>query len=869
MSDLPFLSERYAVRRELGRGGMAVVYLADDLRHDRPVAIKVLLPELAAAIAPDRFEREIRTVARLQHPHILPLFDSGGDGESLFFVMPFVDGESLRDRLQREGALALDTAAAIVRQVGDALDYAHARGVVHRDVKPENILLSGGQALLADFGVARAPVRRADQTLTSAGMTLGTPAYMSPEQAAGDRDLDGRSDLYALGCVTHELLAGAPPFTAGNAMATIAQHVLAPPPRLIGAREDLPDAVADAVARMLAKDPAERFGTAAEFALVLETASNAMRQPSTGERELRGIAREAERRPAVLVLDFTNITGATDVDWLSGGIAETVSTDLRRIGGIRVVGTDAPTRQRIATEQRSGGGIEADAVRRLGRSAGARWVVWGGFQTSGGRIRLTPQFSDVEAGETQGVEKIDGTLDEIFELQDRIVTRLADLLRIELTADEAAQIAKPETARISAYELYARGKQAFQLFGRESARAASDYFRQAIGIDPAYALAWAGLGSLLMPKYIATGDPAVLDEGVEALQRAMQLDPGLGEPYAFLAYMYTQQHRYDEAIAAARASLERDPGAFLGWYLLGVPFLARGLSHGTLEDLGRAILPLLRCRAINPSYHAAQMVAGWIYMLRGQYSHAALLIDEAVDLERRGTGLIFLGSFVERALLHAHTGERRAARPMLDLAIATYPGMDHVYAPTMAAWATFCRGRLAEAEDDLAAAQRDYDSACRMADANERRLAIGAHWVNAKLGLARIAFRRGDAAGSDALLGEALDMNTRRHRFVWVNLLGCAPAALSYEIAATHALRTETSAAMEALDSAVRHGWADVHQLAHDPSFDRIRDSDGLRALIARAASLVTLPPPAGSGGFPDLGGSAPIAEAGSVAARP
>jgi serine/threonine-protein kinase len=869
MSDLPFLSERYAVRRELGRGGMAVVYLADDLRHDRPVAIKVLLPELAAAIAPDRFEREIRTVARLQHPHILPLFDSGGDGESLFFVMPFVDGESLRDRLQREGALALDTAAAIVRQVGDALDYAHARGVVHRDVKPENILLSGGQALLADFGVARAPVRRADQTLTSAGMTLGTPAYMSPEQAAGDRDLDGRSDLYALGCVTHELLAGAPPFTAGNAMATIAQHVLAPPPRLIGAREDLPDAVADAVARMLAKDPAERFGTAAEFALVLETASNAMRQPSTGERALRGIAREAERRPAVLVLDFTNITGATDVDWLSGGIAETVSTDLRRIGGIRVVGTDAPTRQRIATEQRSGGGIEADAVRRLGRSAGARWVVWGGFQTSGGRIRLTPQFSDVEAGETQGVEKIDGTLDEIFELQDRIVTRLADLLRIELTDDEAAQIAKPETARISAYELYARGKQAFQLFGRESARAASDYFRQAIGIDPAYALAWAGLGSLLMPKYIATGDPAVLDEGVEALQRAMQLDPGLGEPYAFLAYMYTQQHRYDEAIAAARASLERDPGAFLGWYLLGVPFLARGLSHGTLEDLGRAILPLLRCRAINPSYHAAQMVAGWIYMLRGQYSHAALLIDEAVDLERRGTGLIFLGSFVERALLHAHTGERRAARPMLDLAIATYPGMDHVYAPTMAAWATFCRGRLAEAEDDLAAAQRDYDSACRMADANERRLAIGAHWVNAKLGLARIAFRRGDAAGSDALLGEALDMNTRRHRFVWVNLLGCAPAALSYEIAATHALRTETSAAMEALDSAVRHGWADVHQLAHDPSFDRIRDSDGLRALIARAASLVTLPPPAGSGGFPDLGGSAPIAEAGSVAARP
>ena len=852
MTDLPLLSDRYQVRRELGRGGMAVVYLADDLRHDRQVAIKVLLPELAVAIGPDRFEREIRTVARLQHPHILPLFDSGVQGQTLFFVMPFVDGESLRDRLGREGALTLDAVAAIVRQIGDALDHAHARGVVHRDVKPENILLSGGQALLADFGVARAPSRQGSDTLTSIGTTLGTPAYMSPEQASGDRDLDGRSDLYALGCVAHELLSGAPPFAGANAMATIAQHVLAPPPPLVGARDVVPDAVGAAVARMLAKDPADRFGTAAAFALVLETALGAQRQPSTGERQLRAIARESERKPTVLVLDFTNISATPEMTWLSGGIAETVSVDLRRISRIRVVGSDAPTRKRLADELAAGRDA-GETVPRLGRSVGARWVVWGAFQTSGSRIRLTPQFTDVATGETQGVEKIDGTLDEIFELQDRIVTRLADLLRIELTADEAAEIARPETARVGAYELYARGKQAFLLFGKESARAASDYFRQAIDLDPSYALAWAGLGSLLMPKYIASGDTAVLAEGVEALQRAMELDPGLGEPYAFLAYMYTQQHRHDDAIAAARASLERDPGAFLGWYLLGIAFLARGLSHGTLDDLARAILPLLRCRAINPSYHPAQLVAGWIYMLRGQYSHATPLIDEAVDLERAGTGLLFLGSFIERAFLHAHAGDRRAARPLLDLAIATYPGMDHVYGQMMTAWATFCRGRFAESDGDLAAAQRDYEGACRIADANERRLGIGAHWENAKLGLARLAFRRGETAASDALLAEALDLHARRHRFVWVNLLGAAPAVLEYEIAATHALRGDTAAAMAALESAVRFGWADVHQLAHDPCFDAMRTTDRLRALVARATSLVMLPAPVGSGGFPEL----------------
>jgi tetratricopeptide (TPR) repeat protein len=322
--------------------------------------------------------------------------------------------------------------------------------------------------------------------------------------------------------------------------------------------------------------------------------------------------------------------------------------------------------------------------------------------------------------------------------------------------------------------------------------------------------------------------------------------------------MYTQQHRHDDAIAAARASLERDPGAFLGWYLLGIAFLVRGLSNGTLQDLARAILPLLRCRAINPSYHAAHIVTGWLYMLRGQYSHATPLVDEAVDLERRGTGLIFLGSFVERALLHAHAGERRAARPLLDLAIATYPGMDHVYSQTMAAWATFCRGRLAEGDGDLAAAQRDFEGACRIADTNERRLAIGAHWVNGRLGLARLAFRRGETAVSAALLAEALDMHARRHRFVWVNVLGCAPAVIGYEIAATHALRGDRDRALEALDTAAELGWADVHQLEHDPCFDDMRHTPALRALLARATALVVLPPPVGAGGFPELGEPGP-----------
>ena len=480
--------------------------------------------------------------------------------------------------------------------------------------------------------------------------------------------------------------------------------------------------------------------------------------------------------------------------------------------------------------------------------------MWGAFQKAGARIRLTPQFGNVETGETFNVNKIDGTLDQIFELQDRIVTELAEILRIELTSFETEQIAKPQTARVTAYELYARGKQSFLVFGKESARAAAEYFRQAIVIDPNYAQAWAGLGSLLMPKYISSGNAADLDDGVHALQRAMQLDPSLGEPYAFLAYMLMQQHRYDDAIEAARASLDRDPGAFMGWYLLGAPLLGRGLGRGTLDDMARAILPLLRCRTLNPAFHPAQMTAGLIYRLRGQYAHAAYLLDEAVALERAGAGHVFLGAFVERAIIHANSGELPAALALLDMAIPKYSAMDHVYAETMTAWACFSRGRLMERAQDYSGAARDYENACQVAEANDHRLGIGSHWVRAKLGLARLAFRRGEHSVSDSLVTEATRMLKAKDRFVWINLIGCSQAESYYEVAATHALRDEAGTALEALELAIRFGWSDPHQVNHDPCFDGKRDSQPVRQLMARAASLVTLPAPFGAGGFPDLG---------------
>src|SRR5947208_3947562 len=276
------LADRYTIERELGRGGMATVYLAQDRKHHRQVAIKVLKPELAAALGPERFLREIDTAARLNHPHILPLHDSGEAAGLLYYVMPYVEGETLRDRLSRDKQLPLGDALQIAREVADALSYAQSHDVVHRDLKPENILFEAGHAVVTDFGIARAITAAGGEKLTGTGIAVGTPAYMSPEQAAASARVDERSDIYNLGCVLYEMLAGQPPYTGPSAESIVRQHLAAAPPRVSAMRAAVPPAIEQAIERALVKTPADRFATAAE--LVEALAAPAPRVRATGRR---------------------------------------------------------------------------------------------------------------------------------------------------------------------------------------------------------------------------------------------------------------------------------------------------------------------------------------------------------------------------------------------------------------------------------------------------------------------------------------------------------------------------------------------------------------------------------------------------------
>jgi tetratricopeptide (TPR) repeat protein/predicted Ser/Thr protein kinase len=445
------LADRYRVERELGRGGMAMVYLAHDLRHDRPVALKVLRPELAASLGPERFLQEVRIAARLQHPHILPVHDSGETAGRLWYTMPYVEGESLRQRMAREGPLPLEQAVRIATQVLSALGYAHAHGVIHRDIKPENILLEGDEAVVADFGVARAITAAGQDRLTETGLALGTPAYMSPEQATATRELDGRSDLYALGCVLYEMLAGQPPFVGATAQQLLARHSMDPVPPLRTVRATVPEGVERSVMRALAKVPADRFPTAADFAQALATPAETRETavvsstPAPAAR-LRMVAlaagglglvalalagyllwprpRAALDPNLVVVVPFRVRGAAPALGYLREGMIDLVAARLTGEGGARAADPSS-----VMTAWRRAAGSEAEdlperTVVGLAQRLGAGQLLVGGVVGTPDHVALSASLLPVPGGSPRADAKVEGAADSLPQLVDRLIAQL-------------------------------------------------------------------------------------------------------------------------------------------------------------------------------------------------------------------------------------------------------------------------------------------------------------------------------------------------------------------------------------------------------------------------------------------------------------
>ena len=575
------LADRYAIERELGRGGMATVYLATDKRHHRSVALKVLQPELAAALGTQRFLREIEVAAALTHPHIVPLHDSGEAGGFLFYVMPFIEGESLRERLIRDGTLPVAEAIRIAREVAEALEYAHAHGVVHRDIKPENLLLSSGHAVVSDFGIARAIGVAGGGQLTEVGAAVGSPKYMSPEQVEGDPALDGRSDIYSLGCVLYEAVTGTTPFGGTTSMGMMVRRLMDTPPPMRSVRPDVTPALEAVVRKAMARIPAERFATATE----LISALAALEAGTSGS--VAAAARE--EKASLAVLPFVNLSPDPENEYFSDGITDELMGALGKLPGLRVA---------ARASSFSFKGKERD-LRDIGQRLRVGAVLEGSVRKAGNRIRISAQLVDVNEGYQLWSETYERDLRDVFAVQDEIARTIAAELKLKLLAAGEAALVKPATSNLEAYTCYLQGRYFTQTRTPKGLKRAVTYYEQAIALDPSYARAYAGLAECwALLGFFEFGDLLprdTLPKARAAAAKALELDPTLGEAHiirGIIAMIY--EWEWDRAESELRHGLELKPDSPLGhtWYAI---FLS---SQGRFEQgiqqarIGEALDPL-------------------------------------------------------------------------------------------------------------------------------------------------------------------------------------------------------------------------------------------------------------------------------------
>ena len=642
------LASRYKIERELGQGGMAKVFLAHDLKYERAVAVKVLRPDVGADVGAARFLREIQIAARLHHPHILPLYDSDQADGLLYYVMPYIEGETLRQRLLRERQLPVPESLQIAREVADALSYAHSCNVVHRDIKPANILLDSGHALVADFGVARA----IGGGQTSSGHVIGTPAYMSPEQVDGSEYLDGRSDIYSLGAVLFEMLTGEPPFRGSTVTAIIANRLTSPAPSARAFRELVPEAVDSAVKKAMANLPADRFTSATQFAEAIGTAATT----AIAVGAAQAIAQEVASGPkAVAVLPFENMSTDPENEYFSDGITDDIIAQLSKISALKVISRTSSMQYKKTTKK----------IATIAEELVVGAILEGSVRKAGPRVRIVVHLVDPRSEKHLWGETFDRQLTDVFEVQSEVAQQITGALAVTLSPEEKQRVEKKATGDAEAYNLYLLGRFHANKWSEANVQKGIQYFQEAIGKDPNYAVAYAGMSDAYELLSIGFGSKPPVEYLVQAKAmalKALEMDDTLAEAHTSLAYArwlgdldwvgaerefkralelktsYVMAHewyaeylaalgRHDEAFTEIKRAQQLDPLSVpvtraVGWVL----YFARRYEQA-IEELQKAL-------AMDAEFLGARLVLWWVHVAKGTPDLA--VADIRKELEKPG-----------------------------------------------------------------------------------------------------------------------------------------------------------------------------------------------------------------------------------------
>ncbi|HEX9164687.1 MAG TPA: protein kinase, partial [Gemmatimonadales bacterium] len=650
------LADRYRIERELGAGGMATVYLAADLKHHRQVAVKVLHPDLATAYGAERFLREIQLTARLDHPHILALLDSGEAAGLLYYVMPYVEGESLRDRLRRERQLPLEDAIEIARQVASALDHAHRRGIIHRDIKPENILLTGAHARVADFGIARAAVA-GGEALTQTGIAVGTPTYMSPEQATGSSEVDSRADIYSLGCVVYEMLVGEAPHTGPTPQAILARKLGVSVPSLRLVRSAVPPAVEAAVEKALAVAPADRYATGLQFTEALERGA-ADRAPKSGRRLERrwilgvaavlalavagawwGVRRfggDSSRIRSLVVLPLENLTGDPEQAYFVDGMHEALTAELSQLSALKIISRTSAMRYRGTTKP----------APQIARELDVQGLIEGSVVREGDRVRISVQLIHGPSDRHIWARQFDRELRGILRLHTEVARAVASEVDATVTPQEQVRLAEARSVDPKAFELYLLGRHQRNQRTLALATESIANFRKALDQDPEYAPAYAAIADAYFwlgeQGGVAQREACTLASG--AVRKAIALDQALAEAQVALAnWQLSCEWNWGEAERAYRRAISLDPGSVVAHQFYGRNL---GQNAGRFEE---GLAELTKAKEIDPLSSIVDGFTSQVHLYARQYARADEVLRAGFTINP------------DHVLLHHNLGELRLA----------------------------------------------------------------------------------------------------------------------------------------------------------------------------------------------------------------